>query len=585
MAKRTHTCGELRSKHIGENSTLFGWVNRIRDHGGLLFVDLRDRYGLIQTVFDPKIYPDLCERARELKPEYCIMVEGKVRPRPKGMENPGLPTGEVEVLAEDLLILNSSPTPPFVIMDDVKATEELRLRYRYLDLRRPLMQRNIIIKHKLMQAVRKHLNRLGFLEIETPLLTRSTPEGARDYLVPSRLHPGKFYCLAQSPQLYKQLLMVSGFDRYYQFARCLRDEDLRADRQPEHTQIDIEMSYVEEDDIFEVVEGMLKSAFKEVLGKRIKTPFPRVSFADSMQKFGTDKPDIRYGLNIVDLTQEAKDSGYRIFDETLKRDGVVKGINAKGCHHFSRRELTELEQIVKTRGAEGLLWAKFTPAFQGPMAKFLAPSTVEKLKEKSKISSKDLLLIVAGKRRTVDLSLGTLRVELARRLNLTKENEFSFCWIVDFPVFEYNEEEGRIEPSHHIFSMPREEDIPLLDTDPLKVRGRVFDLVCNGVELASGSIRNHIVEIQQKLFKIIGLSEEEANRRYGFLLEALKYGAPPHGGIAPGLDRICMLMAGSNNIRDVIPFPKTLQALSLLEGAPSEVDEEQLRELHIRVVK
>lgn len=584
MGKRTHTCGELRSNHIGENPTLFGWVNRIRDHGGLLFIDLRDRYGLTQTVFDPKIDHQLCERARELKPESCIMVKGKVRPRPKGMENPGLPTGEVEILAEGFTLLNPSPTPPFVIKDDVKATEELRLKYRYLDLRRPSMQQNIIIKHGLMQSLRKHLNRLGFLEIETPLLTRSTPEGARDYLVPSRLHPGKFYCLAQSPQLYKQLLMVSGFDRYYQFARCLRDEDLRADRQPEHTQIDIEMSFVEENDIFEVVEGMLKLAFKEVLGKKIKTPFPRISYTESLEKFGTDKPDPRYGLNLIDLTDQAKDSGFRIFEETLKKGGVIKGINAKECHHFSRKELADLEELVKTRGAPGLLWAKFAP-FQGPMAKFLSPSSLQKVKERCGVSAEDLLLIVAGEKNPVNFSLGALRIELARKLNLAKKGEFGFSWIVDFPVFEYSEDAHRIEPSHHIFSMPKGEDLPLLETDPLKVRGRIFDLVCNGVELASGSIRNHSLELQQKLFKIVGLSEEEADRRYGFLLEALRYGAPPHGGIAPGLDRICMLMAGSNSIRDVIPFPKTLQALSLLEGAPSEIDQEQLKELHVKIVK
>ncbi len=564
---------------------VFGWVNRTRDHGGLLFIDVRDRYGLVQTVFDPNVDNGLCVQARELKPEFCIAVKGRVRARPEGMKNPGLPTGEVEILANELTILSPSPTPPFVIVDDVKATEELRLRYRYLDLRRPSMQQNIIIRHKLSQSIRKHLNRLGFLEIETPILTRSTPEGARDYLVPSRLHPGKFYCLAQSPQLYKQLLMVSGFDRYYQFPRCLRDEDLRADRQPEHTQIDIEMSFVDEDDIFEVAEGMLKLAFKEILGKNIKTPFPRIPYAESLDKFGTDKPDLRFGLNLIDMTRDAENSGFRIFDETLKKGGVIKAINAKGCHHFSRRELDELEEVVKTRGAAGLLWARFTPVLQGSMAKFLTPSTVEKFKETCGLSPDDLLLVVAGSKNTVNSSLGALRVVLGRKLNLAREGEFAFTWIVDFPIFEYNEDVGRIEASHHIFSMPKEEDLHLLDTDPLKVRGKVFDLVCDGVELASGSIRNHRVELQQKLFKIIGLSEDEATRRYGFLLEALKYGAPPHGGIAPGIDRICMLMAGRNNIRDVIPFPKTLQAISLLEGAPSEVDEEQLKELHIKIVQ
>ncbi|KPJ50098.1 hypothetical protein AMJ40_03950 [candidate division TA06 bacterium DG_26] len=584
IGRRTHTCGELRIDHIGANAVLFGWVNRARDHGGLLFVDVRDRYGLIQTVFDPKTHPDLAARARELKPEYCVMVKGTVRARPKAMANPALATGEVEVLAKDLEILNPSPTPPFVIVDEVRATEESRLRYRYLDLRRPTMQRNIRIKHGLIQAVREHLGKLGFLEIETPLLTRSTPEGARDYLVPSRIHPGKFYCLAQSPQLYKQLLMVSGLDRYYQFARCLRDEDLRADRQPEHTQIDIEMSFVEEDDIFCVVEGMLTRAFRKVLRKKIRTPFPRIPYGEALKRYGTDKPDMRYELTIIDLTEETKDSGFRIFDDTFAKAGVVKGVNAKECHGFSRGELMALEDIVKERGAAGLVWAKFTPTFQGPMAKFLSSRTVEKLKERCAIGPRDLLLVVAGDRQVVNSSLGALRAELAKKLNLAREGEFRFTWVTDFPTFEFNAEYQRIEPSHHIFSMPKEEDLPLLKTDPLRVRGRIFDLVCNGIELASGSIRNHRADIQKRLFEVIGLSEEEANRRYGFLLEALRFGAPPHGGIAPGLDRICMLMAGRNNIRDVIPFPKTLQALSLLEGAPSTVDEGQLRELHIRIV-
>jgi aspartyl-tRNA synthetase len=584
MAKRTHVCGELRRNHVGEHCVLFGWVNRDRDHGGLLFVDVRDRRGLVQTVFDPNLDRQLYERARELKPEYCVMVKGKVRPRPEGMQNPDLPTGEVEVLADELSVLNPSLTPPFVIVDAVKATEESRLRYRYLDLRRSLMQDNIETKHRLKQSFRKHLSKHGFLEIETPILTRSTPEGARDYLVPSRLHPGKFYCLAQSPQLYKQLLMVSGFDRYFQFARCLRDEDLRADRQPEHTQIDIEMSFVDEDDIFEIVEGMFKRAWREILGKRLKTPFPRMSYADSMNRYGTDKPDLRFGLELVDLTDETRDSGFRVFDDTVSKGGVVRGINAKKCKDFSRRELTELEEIAKQRGAAGLLWAKFDP-FQGPLTKFLSDSVVGRLQKKGAVTSKDLLLMVAGEKATVDRSLGALRAEIGKRLGLTEKKEFAFCWVVDFPIFEYNAEEQRIEAAHHIFSMPKEEDIPLLDSEPLRVRGRVYDLVCNGVELASGSIRNHKSDLQQVLFRILNISEEEAIRRYGFLLEALKYGAPPHGGIAPGLDRICMLMVGRDNIRDVIPFPKTLQALALLEGAPSEVDEEQLKELHIRTVK
>ena len=579
MSYRTHTCGELRKKNVGKDVVLCGWVNRIRDHGPLIFVNIRDRYGISQVVFNSRTNPSLHKMAKELKNEWVLKLEGRVRKRPEGMANLDMPTGEIEVIAENIQVLNTCLVPPFVIRDELTAQEELRLRYRYIDLRREVMQKIFILRHKIVQAMREYLNSLEFVEMETPILTRSMPEGARDYLVPSRLYPGKFYCLAQSPQLYKQLLMVSGFDRYYQFARCFRDEDQRSDRQPEHTQIDIEMSFVDEDDVFKLVEEMFQFIFKKVLHKEIEIPFVRFDYEDAMTKFGSDKPDLRYGMEIVDITDIAKRTDFKIFKDAE----TVRTLNAKTCVDFSRKDIDNLEEIAKKYGAEGLLFLKSKKEISGPLTKFLSKELVEDLKTKTDLKEKDLLLIIAGKKSVVLPSLGGLRVELAKRLNLAKVEDFKFCWVVDFPLFKYNEDENSLEPEHHIFTQPKPEDMKFLKTDPAKVRGRQYDLVCNGHELASGSIRNHKREIQEMVFDIIGLSREEQKKRFGFLLEALEYGAPPHGGIAPGLDRIVMLMAGMENIRDVTPFPKTLNAQALLEGAPAEVEKAQLDELGIKI--
>ncbi len=579
MSYRTHTCGELRKKSVGKDVVLCGWVNRIRDHGPLIFVNIRDRYGITQVVFNSRTNPSLHKMAKELKNEWVLKLEGRVRKRPEGMANLDMPTGEIEVIAENIQVLNTCLVPPFVIRDELTAQEELRLRYRYIDLRREVMQKIFILRHKIVQAMREYLNSLEFVEMETPILTRSMPEGARDYLVPSRLYPGKFYCLAQSPQLYKQLLMVSGFDRYYQFARCFRDEDQRSDRQPEHTQIDIEMSFVNEDDIFKLVEGMFQSIFEKVLHKKIEIPFVRFEYEDAMNRFGSDKPDLRYGMEIVDITDITKQTDFKIFKDAE----TVRALNAKTCVGYSRKDIDNLEEIAKKYGAEGLLFLKSKKGVSGPLTKFLSRELVEDLKRRTDLKEKDLLLIIAGKKSVVLPSLGGLRVELAKRLNLAKVEDFKFCWVVNFPLFKYNEEENSWDPEHHIFTQPKPEDMEFLKTDPAKVRGIQYDLVCNGYELASGSIRNHKREIQEMVFDIIGLSREEQKKRFGFLLEALEYGAPPHGGIAPGLDRIVMLMAGMENIRDVTPFPKTLNAQALLEGAPAEVEKAQLDELGIKI--
>jgi len=582
--KRTHTCGELRKEQVGETAVLTGWVARRRDHGGLIFIDMRDRYGVTQVVFDPADGPELHAQARRLKGEYVIAVQGTVRERPAGMANPNLPTGEIEVRARQIEILNESLTPPFVIEDEERAGEELRLRYRYLDLRRPSMQRTIVLRHEISQALRRYLSSHGFVEIETPILTRTTPEGARDFLVPSRIHPGKFYCLAQSPQIYKQLLMVAGFDRYFQIARCLRDEDMRADRQPEHTQIDIEMSFVEEEDVLAMAEEMFRYVFKETLGADLGPPFPRIPFAEAMLRFGTDKPDIRFGLEIVDLSHLGTESGFGVFDKVLADGGVVRGLNVKGGAQTARSALDRWERLIKEHGAGGLVWLKRKEGkTTGPSAKFLSAEWTGAMEKKMEVEEGDLILFVAGRKRTVERALGVLRTSLGKELGLIPEDVFRFCWITEFPLFEWDEDVGAWTATHHMFSMPREEDMDLLETDPGRVRAYLYDLVCNGVELASGSIRIHRREIQERVMKVVGISREDAERKYGYLLEAFNYGAPPHGGIAPGVDRIVMLAAGRANIRDVIPFPKTLTATALLEGAPSEVAEEQLRDLHIRL--
>jgi aspartyl-tRNA synthetase len=582
--KRTHTCGELRSSDVGKIVTLNGWVDRRRDLGGLIFIDLRDRYGKTQVVFSPQHNDQAYQIAKELKSEFVISVTGKVERRPKGAENPSLPTGEIDVLADEVQILSKSETPPFLIEDDINVSEELRLKYRYLDLRRPIMQSNLITRHRMAQVVRRYFDENGFIEIETSFLVKSTPEGARDFLVPSRLHPGKFYALPQSPQLYKQILMVAGFDRYFQIVRCFRDEDLRADRQPEFTQIDVEMSFVTEEDVFNIVEGLIFRLMKEIKGIEIQLPFPRIPYVEAIEKYGTDKPDLRFDLEIVNATDIFKTTEFKVFREAIENGGVICGLNLPGCANFSRKQIDELTNFVKDLGAGGLVHFKVENGeVESPVAKYFTKISLQKLKERMNSRDGDLMILISDQPQKVYSILGSLRLEMGRRLNLIDEEQFRFAWIVDFPLLEWDEEENRWVSVHHPFTSPKLEDLHLLDSDPGKVRARAYDLVLNGNEIAGGSIRIHDAELQRKIFKLLGISDEEARIKFGFLLEAFKYGAPPHGGIAFGFDRLVMLFTGMKSIRDVIAFPKTSSALSLMDEAPSEVDPKQLDELHIQV--
>lgn len=585
-SSRTHTCGELTEKEIGEDVVLMGWVDRRRDHGGLIFIDLRDRYGKTQLVFSPQRHQELYESAKELKSEYVIAIKGVVQERPADAQNLNLLTGKIEVSASALRILNSAKTPPFQIADNNGASEDLKLKYRYLDLRRPSMQKNIFLRHKLAQVVRRFFDSQNFTEIETPTLMKSTPEGARDFLVPSRLHKGNFYALPQSPQTYKQLLMVSGFDRYFQIVHCFRDEDLRADRQPEFTQIDVEMSFVQEDSVLATMEQLMVSVYKELFDKTVKIPFPRLSYHQAMKRYGVDRPDTRFGLKIETLTNLLKGTEFRVFTDVIQNKGEIAGIAVPNCAGYSRKQLDELNQLAQTFGGKGLLPLKLLEGkITGPSAKFLSDKQKNGLIKKFDAKENDLFLLVADSAEVTYKVLGAFRTYFGNELKLVDESKTNFLWVVDFPLFEFDEEAGRYVAMHHPFTSPKEEDISLMETNPGQVRARAYDLVLNGVEIAGGSIRIHQRELQQKMFKLLGIGAQEAKKKFGFLMDAFEYGAPPHGGIAFGFDRLVMILAGRKSIRDVIAFPKTTSALSLMDGSPSSVDESQLSDLGLQLVK
>ncbi len=584
-SRRTHSCGELTSGALGEKVVLAGWARRVRDHGGVIFIDLADRDGVTQVVINPEAGPEVCRLAEKVRSEYVIEVRGEVRGRPEGTVNPRLPTGEIEVACDQLEILNPSLTPPFPISDDEDIQEETRLAYRYLDLRRPRMLRSLQLRHRVSQEVRRFLSGEGFWEVETPLLTKSTPEGARDYLVPSRIHPGRFYALPQSPQLFKQMLMVSGVDKYFQLARCLRDEDLRADRQPEHTQIDIEMSFVEADDIFLLVEGLVKEVFGRVFGIEVPTPFSRMTHREAIGRFGSDKPDTRFGLELNDVTDIFAGCGADFIRQALEGGEIVRALAVPGGSALSQSRLEALVEFCREHGAGGLIWIVFREdgTIKSPLRKQLTGETLDRLRRQLGCGPGDLALAVVGDEETASEVMGRLRLKIGRDLEMIPGDVFNFLWVHDFPLLVFDEELGRYAAVHHPFTSPKPEDIPLLDSDPLKARARAYDLVLNGTELGGGSVRIHRREIQEKMFSLLGIGPEQAQARFGFLLDALRYGAPPHGGIALGLDRLLMLAAGLESIRDVITFPKTQKAVCLTTGSPSEVSEEQLRELHIRL--
>ncbi|MGA7676841.1 MAG: aspartate--tRNA ligase [Dehalococcoidia bacterium] len=593
---KSHSCGELRDKHVGKEVTLAGWVHRRRDHGGLIFIDLRDRDGIAQVVFNPEISKKAHETANELRSEYVAKITGKVTKRPSGTVNLKLPTGKIEVIASDIQILNTAKTPPFYINEDVEVDENLYLKYRYLYLRRPRVKDNMILRHKVEKFMRDFLDAKGFVEIETPILFKSTPEGARDYLVPSRIHPGKFYALPQSPQQLKQLLMVAGFEKYYQIARCFRDEDLRADRQPEFTQLDMEMSFIDEEDILSLLEEMFTSLVETIKPEmKLLKPFPRLSFAETMERYGTDKPDIRFGLELRDLSKIVAESEFAVFHSTIQGGGKVKGICLPGCADYSHKQLEKLTELAKSCGAKGLITLalpagsfdkleQLTPdKVKSVAAKYLTTEQLKEIVRKFEAKPDDLILIVAGEAKMVNKVLDELRREMGHRLGLTDPNYLVFFFVVDFPLLDWNEEAKLWEPMHHPFTAPREEDMSLLDTDPAKVRARHYDIVCNGYELSSGSIRIHTRQLQQKIFRLLGYKDEEIEARFGHMLEAFDYGAPPHGGIAPGIDRVVMLLAGTDNIREVIAFPKNQSAIDVMSDSPSPVSQSQLNELHLKL--
>jgi aspartyl-tRNA synthetase len=582
--KRTHYCGGLDISLAGQEVVLMGWAQRRRDHGGVIFVDLRDREGIVQVVFNPDAGESVHGEAHKIRSEFVLAVKGKVRKRPEGMENPALKTGEIEVIVSDLEIMNESKTPPFSF-DDEEISENVRLKYRYLDLRRPAIQKNLFLRSRLAAATRRYFEENGFIEVETPFLGKSTPEGARDYLVPSRISKGNFYALPQSPQIFKQLLMVSGFDRYYQIVKCFRDEDLRADRQPEFTQIDVEMSFITEEDIMNMMEGLMKAIFKACLGKELTLPLPRLTYADAIGRYGKDNPDMRFGMEIVDLTAIVKDSGFKLFTEVAASGGVIKAIKAEQASSLSRKDLDGLKNFVAIYGAKGLAWAKVNATdWTSPIFKFLKPKEVALIAEAMKAREGDIIFFVADTPRVVNDSLGNLRLNLGKKLNLIDPDALAFTWITEFPLMEYSETEKRFMSTHHPFTSPFLEDLPLMITDPGKVRAKAYDLVLNGSEIGGGSIRIHNKEVQSQVFNALKLSEEETRLKFGFLLDALEYGAPPHGGLAFGLDRLTMIMTGADSIRDVIAFPKTQKAACLMTDAPSKVSIEQLMELSLKIV-
>jgi len=592
---KSHSCGELRKEHVGGKVTLAGWVDRRRDHGGLIFIDLRDREGIVQAVFNPELSKQCHEVANGMRSEYVVRVSGEVAIRPAGTENPKLPTGDIEVIVGDTEILNPAKTPPFYINEDIEVEENLRLKYRYLDLRRARMKENLLLRHRVVKFIRDFLDARGFIEVETPILIKSTPEGARDYLVPSRVHPGKFYALPQSPQQLKQLLMVAGLEKYYQIARCFRDEDTRADRQPEFTQLDLEMSFVDDEDILNLIEELFISMVEIIKPElRVIKPFPRLSYSEAMERYGTDKPDLRFGLEIKDLSDIVAQSGFSIFSSAIAGGGKVKGICAPGCATYTRRQLNELNELVQSLGAEGLVTIPLgtstgslndltMEAVKSVAAKFLTLAQVKEMAKRLGANMGDLLLIIAGEPKLVNVALGELRRETGCRLKLAEPDAFTFAYIKNFPLFRKSEEAGRWDSEHHPFTKPWDEDIPLIDTSPEKVRSKHYDMVCNGYEIGGGSLRIHTAELQRKVFRLLGYSDEEIEERFGHMLEAFEYGAPPHGGIALGIDRIVMLLAGGETIREVIAFPKTQAAIDLTVNAPSSVTEEQLAELHIRL--
>lgn len=587
---RTHTCGELRLNDNKKKVMLCGWNQSRRDHGGIIFIDLRDRYGLTQVVFDPKHQKAVHQIAEKVSREDVLQIKGTVRPRGERLENLKLATGQIEVLVDEVSLLSKADTPPLEVDDRANSNEEIRLKYRYIDLRRPLMQKNLVLRHKVYQVTRQYLDAHQFLEIETPMLARSTPEGARDYLVPSRVHPGKFFALPQSPQLFKQLFMVSGLDRYFQIARCFRDEDLRADRQPEFTQIDIEMSFVEEEDIFMLNEGLVKELFKKVLDVELKIPFRRMTYQEAMNIYGSDKPDLRFALPLHDVSQIMEKSNFSVFLNVLKANGSVKCINAPGCATFSRKDIEELTETVKIHGSGGLAWMKMTKEgrLESSIVKFFPEDVLKAVAKETKAKEGDLLLFVADhKHHTTNVALGHLRLELGKRLQLINDKEWNFCWITDFPLLEYDEDQQRHVAVHHPFTSPKDEDMVYLGSNKheelAKIRAKAYDLVLNGVEVGGGSIRIHQRDVQEKVFTLLGISKKEAEAKFGFLLEAFRYGAPPHGGIAFGLDRLVALMTNNESIREVIAFPKNKHCISLLDEAPSEVAKDQLEELNLKL--